>query len=918
MKRAPVLLILALLGAACGSEEPEGPAAPQVLRFEASEGRVGPGQRFLLEWTVQGAESVTITTREGMLIVGGSDESDGRAMAGPIIADTTFVLKAEGPGGKIGASVLVAVDYPAPVIERFEVQPSVVLLGDPAFLFWQTQQGTDLQIVDDAGTTIYSGLESTGSATISPTVTTAYTLTLSGPGGTATATTSVQVRGAPPQIRAFSAEPAQIFAGDRSLLSWRSAGAQQVQILDEAGQTLVQTSSGTGTLWVQPTVNTTYTLIASNEDGQDQDMTQVEVRELEPPKIVDLRAQPQIVGLGQSTTLSWVMSGADGYRILANGAEILTQLSAIEVVNEPVTVTSTQTLFVVEVHNRLGTASAQVEVLGHAAPSISAFTVTPVLLGAAGQVSVSWQAESVAQLDLLQDDQPVSGFTPIRSTGPTSNAMGSVMVPVASLSQLRLVAQSAAGRVHSQDLAVVGIAEMELNDTTALAMTVTGTQGRVRASLSTPSDVDVYRLDVPDDGRVFARTVTSLGGCDVDTQLTLTSTDGLTAVFVDDNSGPGGCSRIDPEVNLAASGLSAGFYYLQVRSGTATSAGSYALEYSASKPRCGDGRVEGSEQCDDQNTIDGDGCSATCALEIAGLLGPAGGTLSINHPGAGVVTVAIDTNLPGQALLARANDPGAGACNTVDTLLRLVDSAGTTLGSSPGGGITGSAGTCAAIVQPQDSYAADLPVGRYYLQVVSQNGASGPVDVVASLSNPACGNGRTETLAGEQCDDGNTLSGDGCSATCRSEAAQVPEVEPNDHQISAMPTGLVGPGTVTIEGETNPSGDDDVFSVSIPAQTTLLFSARTFTTQGQPMSCDSQLTDTRIYLEQAGVEVTSPTQPGAIAFNDDIDNANNIWCSMLSAVPLSGGATGATYYLRIQGWRDIASTEYFVRFELSP
>ncbi|CAN0566200.1 unnamed protein product, partial [Laminaria digitata] len=114
-----------------------------------------------------------------------------------------------------------------------------------------------------------------------------------------------------------------------------------------------------------------------------------------------------------------------------------------------------------------------------------------------------------------------------------------------------------------------------------------------------------------------------------------------------------------------------------------------------------------------------------------------------------------------------------------------------------------------------------------------------------------------------------------------------------------MPTGLVGPGTVTIEGQTNPSGDDDVFSVSIPAQTTLLFSARTFTTQGQPMSCDSQLTDTRIYLEQAGVEVTSPTQPGAIAFNDDIDNANNIWCSMLSAVPLSGGATGATYYLRI-------------------
>ncbi len=32
-------------------------------------------------------------------------------------------------------------------------------------------------------------------------------------------------------------------------------------------------------------------------------------------------------------------------------------------------------------------------------------------------------------------------------------------------------------------------------------------------------------------------------------------------------------------------------------------------------PVCGDGTVETGEQCDDQNTADGDGCSATCQLE---------------------------------------------------------------------------------------------------------------------------------------------------------------------------------------------------------------------------------------------------------------------------------------------------------------
>src|SRR6266480_2975934 len=35
-------------------------------------------------------------------------------------------------------------------------------------------------------------------------------------------------------------------------------------------------------------------------------------------------------------------------------------------------------------------------------------------------------------------------------------------------------------------------------------------------------------------------------------------------------------------------------------------------------------------------------------------------------------------------------------------------------------------------------------------------------------SNEICGNGVTDTQKGEVCDDGNTKSGDGCNATCTS------------------------------------------------------------------------------------------------------------------------------------------------------
>jgi cysteine-rich repeat protein len=57
-------------------------------------------------------------------------------------------------------------------------------------------------------------------------------------------------------------------------------------------------------------------------------------------------------------------------------------------------------------------------------------------------------------------------------------------------------------------------------------------------------------------------------------------------------------------------------------------------------------------------------------------------------------------------------------------------------------------------------------------------------------ADPVCGNGAVET--GEQCDDGNTRSGDGCSASCRIEVR--PPVQTN-----VLPTVLQG---LRVSGET--------------------------------------------------------------------------------------------------------------------
>lgn len=140
---------------------------------------------------------------------------------------------------------------------------------------------------------------------------------------------------------------------------------------------------------------------------------------------------------------------------------------------------------------------------------------------------------------------------------------------------------------------------------------------------------------------------------------------------------------------LPGSSLSAGF---KSSAGSAfkpySSAPSFAASSAtlvASRLYCGDTLLSAGEQCDDGNLLSGDGCSATCQIEI--------------FQNCGNYTV----------------DPGE-ECDA---------------------GVRGSA-DCS----PRCKQLAGI-----------------------------CGDSRIQTLRGEQCDDGNISSGDGCSADCRIEMA---------------------------------------------------------------------------------------------------------------------------------------------------
>jgi cysteine-rich repeat protein len=128
------------------------------------------------------------------------------------------------------------------------------------------------------------------------------------------------------------------------------------------------------------------------------------------------------------------------------------------------------------------------------------------------------------------------------------------------------------------------------------------------------------------------------------------------------------------------------------------------------RSRCGNGRLEGAEQCDDGNRYNGDGCSRACVIE--------------GFCGDGIL----------QANSGEECDDG----NSVDS------------------------DSCT-------SSCVEAVCGDGILQEGEEcdDGESNDANACTAACRLAiCGDGITQTSQGEQCDDGNSVNRDGCSNSC--------------------------------------------------------------------------------------------------------------------------------------------------------
>ena len=134
---------------------------------------IASGQCSTLTWTTSRSTSQSIDQGIGPVAASGS-----RSVCPA--ADTTYTLSASGPGGRLSPSPAVAITVgDPPPSGSLEADPPSIDAGGCSSLIWSITDATGIALDQGIGSVAASG-----SRSVCPAVTTAYTLTASGRGGT--------------------------------------------------------------------------------------------------------------------------------------------------------------------------------------------------------------------------------------------------------------------------------------------------------------------------------------------------------------------------------------------------------------------------------------------------------------------------------------------------------------------------------------------------------------------------------------------------------------------------------------------------------------------------------------------------------------------------------------------------------------
>jgi cysteine-rich repeat protein len=270
-----------------------------------------------------------------------------------------------------------------------------------------------------------------------------------------------------------------------------------------------------------------------------------------------------------------------------------------------------------------------------------------------------------------------------------------------------------------------------------------------------------------------------------------------------DDDGPGATERLVVPVTQGQE------VFVIVQGHAQDEAGIFTLVADNRKVLCGDGFTDGNEQCDDHNSVGGDGCSAVCKVEsketepnnTAVKANPysAPWFASISPAGDVDMVKVVVASFP-STIHAEVKDFDGHSCTDglLDSNIEILEADGVTVKATADDmGMS----ACSAA-----SYSPPVP-GTYFVRVTASPVAVHPTfayKLDVQVSDDICGNGAVS--GNEECDDGNLLPNDGCSPACLFEPS---EVEPNATPMTANVYKSPWHGAI------NPAGDVDMVAVTV-------------------------------------------------------------------------------------------------------
>jgi hypothetical protein len=188
-----VLIVVATFGGCSpdhGASSPSG--APVITLYDADPLTITAGESVTLRWAVTDATAVSIDQGIGDVALTGS-----RAVSP--VTTTVYTLVATGSGGRTAVAtveILVSVQSSStaglPVIRSFTANPPDVHVGTACTLTWDVSNATSLTMDQGIGS-----VPTSGSKSVTPSVTTNYTLTAANASGSVQRTVPVLVHPRP-------------------------------------------------------------------------------------------------------------------------------------------------------------------------------------------------------------------------------------------------------------------------------------------------------------------------------------------------------------------------------------------------------------------------------------------------------------------------------------------------------------------------------------------------------------------------------------------------------------------------------------------------------------------------------------------------------------------------------------------------